>query len=254
MALEFRNLTVAYDDGKIVLKQFNWKISKGEFWNIIGPNGAGKSTIFKTLLKKTRILEGSLKINGKDVGKMSIRDIARKVAILLQTDIVEKSMKVSDYVSLGRLVHIGPYGRISKKDKEVVCESLLSTRTIDFKDKPLGALSSGELQRVRIARVIAQESTYILLDEPTSHLDYEHRFEIMELLTKLNKQGRTIVTIMHEFDLAYRYGRHTLIVNQGRIVKSGFNNVVFSKKLFRDIFHVNLILEGDRIYIEPLLK
>lgn len=253
MALEFDNLSVAYDNKEVVLKHFSWKVQEGEFWNIIGPNGAGKSTIFKTLLKRARILEGSVKINGKDSKEMNIRDIAREVAVLLQTDIVEMSMRVIDYVSLGRFVHLGPSGRLKERDRETVYEALHSTGTSDFKDKALGALSSGELQRVRIARVLAQESSYILLDEPTSHLDYEHRFEIMELLTKLNTHGRTIVTILHEFDLAYRYGDQTLVIDGGNIVKSGPKSVVFTENLFRDIFHVRLDLDGNRIYIEPLL-
>ena len=254
MALEFENLSVAYENGRVVLEGFSWRVNEGEFWNIIGPNGAGKSTIFKTLLKRTKILAGAVKINGKDVRKMDVRDIARNVAVLLQTDIVEKSMRVADYVALGRFVHVGPSGRLTRRDKEIVYEALRSTGTVDFKDKMLGALSSGEMQRVRIARVLAQESSYILLDEPTSHLDYEHRFEIMELLERLNEQGRTIITIMHEFDLAYRYGNRTLVLNKGKIVKSGERSTVFREDLFREVFHVHLVLDGDRIYIEPLLE
>ena len=254
MALEFKNLSVSYNNGKVVLRNFNWQVKNGEFWNIIGPNGAGKSTIFRTLLKRARILKGSVEIDGRDVRKMKIRDIAREIAILLQTDIVERSMRVIDYVSLGRFVHVRPSGRLTKRDREIVYEALCSTRTIDFRDKMLGALSSGEMQRVRIARVLAQESPYILLDEPTSHLDYEHRFEIMELLKELNRQGRTIVAILHEFDLAYKYGDRTLVLEKGTVVESGENRAVFTEDIFRDIFHVHLILDGDRIYIEPLLE
>ncbi len=252
MGLEFKNITVSY--GRLpVLRTFSWKVNEGEFWNIIGPNGAGKSTILRTLLKRVVLLSGTIKIDGKDIKSMGVKEIARKVAILLQTDLADKTMSVKNYVSLGRYTYLKPMEPLKKNDISIVLDALSKTKTLHLKDRKLGELSSGELQRVRIARVIAQGTKYIFLDEPTSHLDYEHRFEILELLKQLNVEGKTIITILHEFDLAYRYGRKTLVISEGQIVKAGPTRDIFLPSLFANVFHIRLVLQDGRLYIEPLL-
>ncbi len=253
MALEFREISVSYGEHRKVIKNFSWKVEKGEFWSVIGPNGAGKTTILRTLLKRTFILSGNVRVDGRDIRELNIKEIARKLAILLQTDFAEKSMTVREYVSLGRHIYLKPLEPLRKEDLSIVEEALSKTKTLYLRDRRIGELSSGELQRVRIARVIAQGTDYILLDEPTSHLDYEHRFEIMELLSQLNREGKTIIAILHEFDLAYRYGQKILVVSDGQIVKAGDTKEIFSPSLFAKVFHVNLVLQDGRLYIEPLL-
>lgn len=253
MGLEFENIIVSYGQGKAVLKNFSWKVNKGEFWNIIGPNGAGKSTILRTLLKRTTILSGSVRIDGQDVRKMKIKEIAKKAAILLQTDLADKSMTVKEYVQLGRYTYHKPVELLKQADISIVHEALSKTKTLHLINRKIGELSSGELQRVRIARVLAQGTEFILLDEPTSHLDYEHKFEIMELLEQFNREGKTIITILHEFDLAYRYGQKSIVISDGQIVKSGATQEIFSPSLFTEVFHIKLVLQESRLYIEPLL-
>ncbi len=251
MGIEFRDLTVSYDGSKTILEGINWEIKKGDFWAVIGPNGAGKSTIFRTILKRTIIMRGDVLIDGHSIKRLKIGDIARRAAVLLQTEMYDRSMKVGDYVALGRFPYLKLLGRAGKVDREIIHDALEKTNSLVLKDRLIGELSSGELQRVRIARVLAQGSEYIFLDEPTAHLDYEHKFEIMELLKKLK---RTVVCILHDFDFAFRYARKILVLSEGKIEAQGDIESVFNAELFRRVFRVRISRSDSHIHIDPLLQ
>ncbi len=251
MGVEFRDLTVSYDGSNVVLEGINWTVRKGDFWSVIGPNGAGKSTLFKALLKRTYIHGGDILIDGNSILNMKMHEIAKRAGVLLQTEIYERSMKVKDYVMLGRFPHLGFYSKPGKVDENIVFDALQKTGSLDLRNRLIGELSSGEFQRVRIARILAQESEYIFLDEPTAHLDYAHRFEVMELLKNI---GKTVVCILHDFDLAYRYAEKIMVLHSGRKVEEGVTQIIFRDDLFQNVFRVRITRTDTHINIDPLLE
>lgn len=249
--LEIENLLCGYGD-RIVLKDVTFKINTGEIAGIIGPNGCGKTTLFRAITKILKPKAGRIIFNGKDVSKVSHRELAKEIAVVSQDEIFE-GIDVEEYVLLGRIPHREKFRFFdTKKDIDAAVKAMDMTDVSSFGSRPLSELSGGERQRVFIGRALAQEPRILLLDEPTTHLDIGHQVEILELVKKLNrKQGLTVVSILHDLNLASSYCDRLILMNEGRIFKEGTAEEVLTYQCIEKVYKTVVVVERSRITGRP---
>lgn len=205
-AMEVINLSIGYKTKKqtiSVTKDISFKLAAGELTAIVGVNGIGKSTLLRTLCQVQPKLSGGISLNGKPMAFYSQTVLATYISIVLTEPIASKNMTVYELVALGRQPYTNWLGTLSPADIEKVEEALQMLELVDFKDKKCHELSDGQLQRVLIARALAQDTSLIMLDEPTTHLDLYHKVQILKLLKNIaHRTNKTIVFTSHEIDMA----------------------------------------------------
>lgn len=223
--------------GRAVLHDISLEICAGDFFGVIGPNGSGKSTLLKTLTGVLKPMRGQVRLYGKDIGELSPREIARKVAAIPQEVSILFPFTSREIVAMGRHPHIGRFRRESPADLEVIERSMRDTDTSLFGDRYIDELSGGERQRVIIARALCQEPEVLFLDEPTSHLDINHQVEIFELLTELNaKRNLAVVVISHDLNICAEYCPELLIIKDGRICRRGEPKNILTEEIVREVY------------------
>ena len=238
-AVEIENLQFAYN-GSEVLKGINLEIDEGEFVAILGPNGAGKSTLIKCI---AGIVEcDAVKIFGKPVRSYHRNELARILAYVPQR--CELSfMTVFDTVLLGRRPYMGL--RPSKRDVEVVRKTLEKLGISHLALKSTSRLSGGELQKVSIARALAQEPRILLLDEPTNNLDIRSQLEVMEIARNFALSGGTSIVVMHDVNLALRLAERFIFMKNGRVISDGGREIL-KPDLFEEVYGVKVEIEEVR--------
>ncbi|RHW42003.1 ABC transporter ATP-binding protein [Neobacillus notoginsengisoli] len=245
-------LQVGYDD-RLIVKNLSVDIPDNQITVIIGPNGCGKSTLLKAMSRIISHQSGSILLDGVSIVREDTKNLAKKMAILPQTPESSAGLTVGELVSYGRFPYQKGFGRLTKKDIEVIDWALEVTRTIEYKYKPVDALSGGQRQRVWIAMALAQETDIIFLDEPTTYLDMAHQLEVLELLQDLNReQGRTIVMVLHDLNQAARFADHIIAMKDGQIVKSGTCEFVINRHVLRDVFNIEAEIGLDPRTKKPM--
>jgi iron complex transport system ATP-binding protein len=246
------NLSIGYGE-RLIVKSLNIEIPDRKITTIIGPNGCGKSTLLKAITRIISHQSGSILLDGKDISKVNTKILAKQMAILPQTPESASGLTVGELVSYGRFPYQKGFGRLTKKDYEVIDWALEVTGTIDYKFRPVDALSGGQRQRVWIAMALAQETEIIFLDEPTTYLDMAHQLEVLELLQKLNhEQERTIVMVLHDLNQAARFADHIIALKDGEIVKAGSCEEVISHKVLKKVFNIDAVIGHDPRTKKPM--
>lgn len=204
--LEVSNLSIGYTDKKnqkIVKNQLNFKAHQGEFICLLGKNGVGKSTLLKTLSKVIPKLDGNIFIDKNDINNINSKTLSTILGLVLTERLPESNLTVFEMVALGRQPHTNWIDSLSEDDLTMINRSLELTNTTHLKDKNIFELSDGQLQKVLISRVLAQDTPIIIFDEPTAHLDIHHKIETFLLLKKLSKEAqKTIIISTHEIHWA----------------------------------------------------
>ncbi|MBS4534099.1 ABC transporter ATP-binding protein [Clostridium sp. D2Q-14] len=245
--LKIEDLVVAYGNKKII-DGLNASIYKGEFVGIIGPNGTGKSTLIKAITSIIDSENGSIFIKGNKHTNLSKRQLAKLVAVVPQEFNIEYDFTNFDIVMMGRNPHIARKNKLGKKDYEVVKEAMVMTNTWKFKDRFFNELSGGERQRVIVARAIAQQSSIILLDEPTSHLDIHHQLEIMELIYMLKeKRDITVVAVLHDINMAARFSDRLILLHNGQVLAQGNPEEVVKEENLSKVYDMEMIVRNNKI-------
>lgn len=200
--IKIRNLSLTLT-GKEILKGVSLEVNRGEYVSIIGPNGAGKTSLVKCISRIYTNWSGSVEINGKDITHCSQRELAQQLSYVPQAEGRALPFTVFEFVLMGRYPHLSPFTSISSADKEMVAQILEKTGLAPFSERQLNTLSGGERQMVFIAAALAQGADILLLDEPTSFLDYRHQAEVMELLSRLHRENEiTIISVSHDINAA----------------------------------------------------
>ena len=227
--LEVKDLNVAYGSVKVV-SGVSFGLHEGEWLMIAGPNGAGKSTVIKAVSGELPF-EGSVNCLGKDLKAYKSRELASNIGVLSQNLYCDYSFTVREVVSLGRYSHRkGLFGG-DKDSEKAVAEALEMTGLSALSEKPITAISGGELQRVFLAQLFAQDPKILLLDEPTSHLDPVHVERLLELTKQwLEKPGRSAVTVIHDLSLAGMYADNVMLLSNGRICAYGAPKEALTKE------------------------
>jgi iron complex transport system ATP-binding protein len=245
-------LSIGYGEALIV-KNLSIEIPDKKITTIIGPNGCGKSTLLKAITRIISHQSGNILLDGNDISKVNTKLLAKQMAILPQTPESASGLTVGELVSYGRFPYQKGFGRLTKKDYEVIDWALEVTGTIDFKFRPVDALSGGQRQRVWIAMALAQETEIIFLDEPTTYLDMAHQLEVLELLQKLNyEQEVTIVMVLHDLNQAARFADHIIALKDGEIVKAGNCEEVISHKVLKKVFNIDAVIGHDPRTKKPM--
>jgi len=247
--LKTENLTIGYISKKaktIVASNINIELKKGELVGLIGANGIGKSTLLRTLTQVQDALSGSIHLNEKNVLDYNDLDLAKVMSLVLTEQIASKNLSVFELVALGRQPYTNWVGNLSEIDIEIVNKALNQTNLSDLKNKKCFELSDGQLQKVMIARALAQDTALIILDEPTTHLDMYHKAYILKLLQNLAKDtNKTILFSSHEIDLAIQLCDKLVVMTEGNVVSDEPCNLI-SKGTFNTLFPKDLIAFDEK--------
>ncbi|MEI3604469.1 ABC transporter ATP-binding protein [Pseudogracilibacillus sp. SE30717A] len=250
--LHTNELNIGYGESLIV-KDLNIDIPNKKITTILGSNGCGKSTLLKALTRIIPHSSGSIVLDGKNISKENTKRLAQKMAILPQTPESASGLTVGELVSYGRFPYQKGFGKLTKRDYEVIDWALEVTGTIEFKFRLVDALSGGQRQRVWIAMALAQETEIIFLDEPTTYLDMAHQLEVLELLKRLNKeQDRTIVMVLHDLNQAARFADYIIALKQGEVVKKGTCFEVINQDVLRKVFQIDAVIGKDPRTNKPI--
>lgn len=233
--MKIEGLSAGYR-GKAVVQSVNLEIKKGEIISFIGPNGAGKSTLLKTLYRNLSPVAGAVFVDGGDVSKMPLKELARKMSIVTTDRIKPEHMTCREVVMAGRLPYTDGFGVLGKEDRQAAEDAIALMKIEGFADKQFSNLSDGQKQRTLIARAIAQSPEYLVMDEPTSYLDIRYRMELMEVLEVLAKKGVTIVMSIHELELAVSVSDRLLLVYDDGKTMCKTPSEVMGEGLIRDLF------------------
>ena len=242
--LVLSNVAVSYGDRRAVMP-FDDEVAPGDWVGLIGPNGAGKSSLLRAIAGLVDH-DGSITVDGDDLGDMSVRERAKRIAYVPQEPLIPDDMAVVDYVLLGRSPYIGYWSTETNHDRRVVADVLDQLRLGDFAARPLGALSGGERQRVVLARALAQETPIMLLDEPTSALDIGHQQQALELVTELRcQQSITVISALHDLTLAGTYTDRLVMLHEGATVASGPAAEVLTADRLGEVYRVCVTVDVD---------
>lgn len=226
---------------KVVLHNVSFDLERGKTLGIVGPNGAGKTTLLRMLYRYNAPTTGQVKIDGVNIWRMSPREVACKVAAVLQEQPTDFLLTVRDIVALGRTPHlVGLGGMGGKKNCTIVDRTIDRLELGGVASRSFGTLSGGERQRVMIARAIAQEPSVLILDEPTNHLDIRHQLETLELIDDLSL---TIIISLHDLNVAAEFCDEVAMLDKGHLVQYGKPDKVFSTKAVSETFQVNAQFE-----------
>ena len=255
--IEVENLSFGYTTEATVLKNMSFEIKPGSFVAIAGPNGAGKSTLLNLMCRALTPKSGSIRIDAAAINSYSRRALAAKVAVVRQELTLIFGFSVMETVLMARTPYYGSMGFESRIDRQIANEALKATDTARFASRPLSSLSSGERQRVFIARALAQNSLIMLLDEPTSFLDLKHQVGIYDLLKAAQvEKGKTIVAITHDINLAGQYCDEILLLGANGGFHIGNTRMVLSPGKIKEVFGVDVFAGsmGEENFFIPLGK
>ena len=240
--MKVKDLTKQYD-GKTVVDSISFEIPRGKVISMIGPNGAGKSTVLNIISRLIARDSGLVDFEGKDIGRWKSKELAKRLAILTQSNNVQMKLTVRELVAFGRFPYSG--GRLTQEDQEIVDRAVSYMELEEFQDRFIDELSGGQRQRAYIAMVIAQDTEYVLLDEPTNNLDIYHATNMMKIVRRLcDELGKTVLLVLHEINYAAFYSDYICAFKDGRIASFGTVKEVMTKETLSEIYGVDFeILE-----------
>lgn len=225
-------------DGRAVVDSVSFALPKGKVTSLIGPNGAGKSTVMGMISRLIARDSGLVEFEGEDIGKWKSKELSKRLAILTQSNNIQMKLTVEELVAFGRFPYSG--GRLTAEDREIVDRAIAYMELQDFRERFIDELSGGQRQRAYIAMVIAQDTEYILLDEPTNNLDIYHATNMMKIVRRLcDELGKTVVLVLHEINYAAFYSDYICAFADGKIAKFGTVREVMTKETLAQIYKVD---------------
>src|SRR5690625_962219 len=239
--VKVKSVSKQYNDVNVI-DDVSVQIEPGTITSFIGPNGAGKSTLISMISRLISRDAGDITIDGKDIADIKDSELAKRISILKQTNTTHVKLTVKELVSFGRFPH--SQGRMKKGDWEKINQAIYYMELDSIKDKDLDELSGGQRQRAYIAMVLAQDTDYILLDEPLNNLDMRHSSQIMKTLRKLvDELGKTIVIVIHDINFASCYSDQIVALKNGEIVKYGKTCDVIDECVLKDIYDMDIDIQ-----------
>lgn len=243
--LKVDNLSIGYQSKKlntVVAQNINFELKKGELIGLIGANGIGKSTLLKTLTKSHKPLDGNICVNGVDLKAISNIDLAKKLSVVLTENVSQTNLSVQELIALGRQPYTNWLGSLSEEDRVKTQQAIEAIGIADLSEKNCFELSDGQMQKVMLARALAQDTDIIVLDEPTTHLDLYHKVSVLKLLQKLAKTTqKTILFSTHEINVTLSLCDKILVMKESG-TQFGTPKELIDNKAFDDLFPDDLVV------------
>lgn len=245
VTLRYRELTVA--------RELSVTIPDRAFTVIVGPNACGKSTLLRALSRLLKPAQGEIILDGASIGSLPARDVARRLGLLPQSSIAPDGITVEELVSRGRYPHQSMFRQWSAADQAAVGAAMAATGVGDLAARLVDELSGGQRQRVWLAMVLAQQTPILLLDEPTTFLDITHQIDLLDLLTDINADGRTVVAVLHDLNHACRYATHLIAMRDGAVVAEGAPAEIVTEQLIESVFGLSCVIVPDPVTGTPMI-
>ncbi len=232
--------------GTQILHGVSLQAAPGTLVGLIGPNGSGKSTLLKCIYRVLKPTGGAVYLDGKPLGGYSVRDSAKRVAVLAQHNYYDFEFSVRDVALMGRSPHKGAMERDNAQDYAIVADALHTVGMDGFETRSFSTLSGGEQQRVILARALAQQTPCLILDEPTNHLDIKYQLELMDIVSRLDK---TVLCAVHDLNIAAMYCQRLYALKDGQVVISGTPEEVITPEVIRDVYDVDarILVDDDGV-------
>jgi iron complex transport system ATP-binding protein len=251
VGIQIRNVYFSYFNG-FVLQDISLSVSPGEMVGLLGPNGSGKTTLIKLSSGILKPRQGDIRLDGASLSQLSRRSIARSVAVVPQQFHTPFAFTASEVVMLGRIPFIRAFAGETAVDKRAVEQAMELAGISQLAQRHFDELSGGERQKIILAMALAQEPKILLLDEPTVHLDISHQVEILELIKRLNQeQGLTVVSAMHDLNLASLYFSRLILLKEGRVWAEGTPVQVLTEDRIREVFSASVSVETHPVTGTP---
>lgn len=248
--MKIKSLLKKYD-GKTVVDDVSFAVPKRSVVSMIGPNGAGKSTILNIISRLIMSDGGEVEFNGKDISQWKSKELSKHLAILTQTNNIQMKLTVRELVSFGRFPYSGSH--LNEEDEKIIDQAIAYMELDEMQDQFIDELSGGQRQRAYIAMIIAQDTDYILLDEPTNNLDIYHATNMMKIVRRLcDELGKTVILVLHEINYAAFYSDYICALKNGKIAKFGTVKEVMNKEILAEIYGVDfeiMEIEGKPLSI-----
>ena len=225
-----------------ILKGVSIDSKSREFIGIIGPNGSGKSTLLKCIYRTLKPNNGCIMLGEEDISKMSVKESAKKLAVVAQHNYYNFDFSVGEVVLMGRSPHKKSLEPDNSEDYDIVNESLEKVGMLGFKNRSFSTLSGGEQQRVILARALAQQTPCLILDEPTNHLDIKYQLSLLNIVKSLNL---TVISAIHDLNIAAMYCDRLFVMKNGQIVGSGVPQEVLTKEFIKEIYDIDVEIVYD---------
>jgi len=249
--LKTNNLSGGYYK-ETIIRDISFEIKRGDFLGIIGPNGSGKTTLLRLMSKVLTPHKGNITFEDKDIASMELKEFAKKVSFVGQDTAINFSFSVLEIVLMGRIPHLKRLQLEAKEDYLIAQNCLAMADALYLKDKSIDELSSGERQRVIIAKALTQEPLLLFLDEPTSHLDIGHQIQVLDLLKRLNRQNNlTLVVVLHDLNLAGQYCNRIVLLNEGEVFKEGSPEEVLTYQNIETVYKTTVVVKKNPINGKP---
>ena len=251
--LHGEQLTLAYGK-KIIAESLNVTIPDGHFTAIIGPNGCGKSTLLRTLSRLMTPTHGHVYLDGEEIQHYASKEVARRIGLLAQNATTPGDISVQELVARGRYPHQPLFSRWRQEDEDAVQNAMLATGIVNLANQSVDTLSGGQRQRVWIAMVLAQDTSIMLLDEPTTWLDISHQIDLLELLSELNRErGFTLAAVLHDLNQACRYATHLIAMRDGKIIAEGAPREIVTPEFIEAVYGLRCMIIEDPVAHTPLV-
>ena len=245
IVLKVADLSIGYQtkkDKTTVAKHINFELVKGELIGLIGANGIGKSTLLKTITKSQKALEGTISVNGKSLDDISNMTLAKEMSVVLTENVSQTNLSVQELIALGRQPYTNWIGTLSEEDEIKTKAAIEAIQITDLIHKKCFELSDGQLQKVMLARALAQDTDIIVLDEPTTHLDLYHKVSVLKLLQKLAKETqKTILFSTHEINVTLSLCDKVIVMKE-HTTHFGSPKKLIEQKAFDDLFPEDLVV------------
>lgn len=251
--LSGHGLDIGYDSHQIS-RGLDVVIPPASFTAIIGPNACGKSTLLRALSRLLKPTAGTVLLEGRDIQGYRTRDVARRLSLLPQSSTAPDGITVGDLVARGRFPHQGMLRQWTDQDRSAVASAMAATGITELADRAVRELSGGQRQRVWLALALAQDTPIMLLDEPTTYLDIAHQLDVLRLCRRLHRTGNyTLVTVLHDLSLAFRFADHVIAMKDGRIVAQGPPAEIATPGLMREVYGIESVVIEDPATGGPLV-
>ena len=245
-------------ESNYILNNISSKFDEGGFYGILGPNGSGKTSFIRHILRFLETKEGNIYLEDKNINKYTRKELATRISFVPQNVNMDINFSVFDIVAMGRTPYQRRFEDLNRRDHELINHAMEITNCTYLKDKPFSYLSGGEAQRVLVARAIAQDTKYLILDEPISHLDIRYQVELMETLKRLNEEeNKTIIAILHDLNLSSSYCKDIILMKNGSVYAEGSVEDVFTKENLRSVYNIDFeihkLKRNNKLYFIPVI-